>query len=281
MLHNGTGAILAKQGDYGGSVGAYLKCYQTALRVGNNRVCLQASANLALSFMRLGQYDVALSWTEEPLGFNACDVSPGLFQAAESALLSLSMLGRSDRAEELIRSRRNEFANFGSSGLSQAWALYSADGYAMLGKMGQAEEEGRRATEGSNDVMHMDFCAGPYARWIARTSSSKGTFTQGNQRLENLLSKLKEFDAIDKAEILNALCWLQSRAHSATQLLVTRMLKHLEALPEAVTEQLRRMGMLDFYSKSEADRVKLDVSTAPMLASSHASIVEGRFLNPR
>jgi DNA-binding SARP family transcriptional activator/tetratricopeptide (TPR) repeat protein/type II secretory pathway predicted ATPase ExeA len=267
MLHNGVGAILAKQGDYDGSVDAYLRCHQTALRVGNNGICLQAAANLALTLMRLGQYEAALHWAEEPLAFETRAAGPSLLlQAAESSLLALSMLGRADRAEELIRTRANEFADFGSTGLLQAWTLYSADAYAMLGKMDRAEEEGRRATEGLNNKMHMDFCAGPYARWVARVGFSNGNVVQATERVANVVCKLQDFDALDQAEIVNAMCWLQSRTQGISASMVTQMLMHLEALPKGATDQLRRIGMLDFYSELESDPLMLDASTVPYSA---------------
>jgi DNA-binding SARP family transcriptional activator/type II secretory pathway predicted ATPase ExeA/tetratricopeptide (TPR) repeat protein len=253
MLNNGIGAILTKQGDYSASIGAYLKCHQTAARVGNDCIRLQASANLALSLMRVGKYEEAIAWAEEPLAFSSTDLSPGFFfQAAESSLLSFAMLGRTEKAEEVIRTRRSSFANYGCLGFSQAWSLYSADAYAMLGKNREAEEEGRRATVGPNSQIHMDFCAGPYSRWVARMGVADGNVQGAYERLSTLVLNLGSYDAIDQADILNARCWLDSRALKVISVDMEKMQEHLETLPDGVRDQWTRMGMLDFQPGPES-----------------------------
>ena len=60
MLYIGLGAILTKQGIYQSSLAAYTQSYQTASRVGNDAVMLQAGSNLSLSLVRLGAYEDAI-----------------------------------------------------------------------------------------------------------------------------------------------------------------------------------------------------------------------------
>jgi tetratricopeptide (TPR) repeat protein len=249
MLQHGIGSIHAKQGSYEAAIPAYLNCYETAYRIGNDRLYLQASANLSLSFMRSGEYDSAVEWAERTLAVDAIDITPGFHvQAAESAVLSYAMMGKDAQAVEMIHKRREEFANWGSIGISQAWALYSADSYAMLGRISEALQEGRRGTEGTNSQLHMDFCAGPYARWLARTGEY-GLMTKATQeRLDVLVLNLESYDVMDQADILNARCWLSSRDGQPLPRDVDGMLKRLNALPRAVRDQLRRMGMLDLGS---------------------------------
>ncbi len=40
------------------------------LRIGNDRIYLQASANLALSFARLGEYEKAIEWADRAFEFH-------------------------------------------------------------------------------------------------------------------------------------------------------------------------------------------------------------------
>jgi DNA-binding SARP family transcriptional activator/type II secretory pathway predicted ATPase ExeA len=247
MLQNGLGAILTKQGAYEQSISAYKNCYETASRVGNDRIYVQASANLALSLMRIGDYENAIVWGERALADNPALLNLGFgFQGSQGAALSYAMLGSTARAEEIIRRAREKLAQHGSSGVSQAWALYSADAYAMMSMSHEAEVEGHRATTGANATLHMDFCAGPYARWVARSARSKIEQVCAYRKLDSLLSALDKYDAIDQADIINARCWLDSRAGQPLDQQVEAMLGHLARLPKAISDQLRRMGMLEF-----------------------------------
>ncbi len=246
MFHQGLGAILTRQGAYQASVSAFLKCYQTASRVGNDAIGLQASASLALTLLRLGEYKKALDWADQALACGAEAVAqPYCLPAMHSSVSSYAMLGKAEQAEVAIRRGAQEFGSFSLTGVSQAWALHAADGYAMLGKIEQAEQEGWRATLGGNSHLHLERYTGPYARWTARTSVHLGKMSDGHKKLDDLVANLESYDALDKAEILNAKAWLSAKTGVSNEH-VTRMRSYLEALPPAVTDQLNRMGMLDF-----------------------------------
>jgi hypothetical protein len=57
---------------------------------------------------------------------------------------------------------------------------------------------------------------------------------------------LKRYDVIDQAQILNATCWVNSRTNGLTAMGVEKMLRALRELPGAITEQWKRMGILEF-----------------------------------
>jgi tetratricopeptide (TPR) repeat protein len=247
MFHQGRGAVLTKQGEYEASVSAYLQCYQTASRIGNDAAALQAGGNIALSCLRLGQYRDALSWAERVL---ACRFGPLAEHYCLPALLSCvssyAMLGKTDQAEAVIRKGAEDFGGDGTSAASQGWALYSADGYALLGKLEQAGLEGWRATWGGGRPLSWGRYAGPYARWTARTALSFGSVSEAHKKLDSLVAKLEDYDAIDKAEVLNAKAWLSANSGGVADQQVACMRRYLDALPPAVTDQLRCMGMFDF-----------------------------------
>jgi tetratricopeptide (TPR) repeat protein len=246
MLYNGVGAILTKQGEYQTSISAYLQSHQTAARVGNETIALQAGANLALSFLRLGEYESAIEWANRVLGCDPRGMALHVqLTAARSSILAHAMLGRSGQAEEVICQASQLFENLGSGAKAQAWALYSADGYAMLGKAERAEEEGWRGTSGANSKVHMDRYVGPYARWVAKTSLRLGNVKDAHERLDALISNLQTYDALDKAETLNAKSWLSTRTGRGSFEGAVETLRYLDGLPSAVRDQLRRMGMLD------------------------------------
>jgi DNA-binding SARP family transcriptional activator/predicted ATPase len=247
MLQSGTGAILGAQGSYAASTAAFLQSYNTALRIGNDRIYLQASANLALGFARLGEYEKAIEWADRAFECpDSCMAFPVRLQAAQGAVLASAMLSRTSKAEELIRQRGDKFASYGSASISQAWALYSADGYAMLNMCREAEEEGIRATSGENCESHSDFCVGAYARWVARSSLPLRRVEQAQSRLDTLALSLSNYDAIDQAEVLNAKAWLDFQTGRTTSARLSEMHLHLRSLPSAIHDQLGRMGMLAF-----------------------------------
>jgi tetratricopeptide (TPR) repeat protein len=250
MLQNGCGAILARQGLYGKSIPEYLKCYQTSSRIGNDRIYVQASANLSLSYMRLGEYEEAITWGERSLSDSSALVNLGFgFQGAEGSVFSYAMTGtRLARADELILRIRNDLAAHAPAGISQAWMLYSADAYALMGNRSQAEWCGCRGIEATDNSMHLDFCAGPYARWLVRTSLTKADRKAAHEKLQYLIDRLQAYDALDQADILNARCWLISRDHAVPAEELEAMWKCMAKLPDAVGDQLRRMGMLDFVT---------------------------------
>ena len=60
MFHAGVGAILIKRGEYSKRSLLYLQSHLIASRVGNEGIALQASSNLALCFVRVGEYEKAI-----------------------------------------------------------------------------------------------------------------------------------------------------------------------------------------------------------------------------
>jgi hypothetical protein len=160
-------------------------------------------------------------------------------------MLSYAMMGDYRKAEALSEGfvKLTDYPSFGSS---QAWALYAADGYAMLGNLLEAERQGRCGTSGENSALHTESYAGPYARWVARISLAERNVNSGHERLDKLLLNLGSYDAIDQAEVLNAKAWFSAHTNSINEEYLERMYSHLERLPDAVGDQLRRMGMMDF-----------------------------------
>ena len=248
MFHSGLGAILTKRGEYLDSISAYSKCHLIASRVGNEAVALQASSNLSLSFLRLGEYEKAIEWADRVRACYAHRLTPQWYlpAAAMGCMFGNAMLGRSRQAEASIHEHIELFNKLGSVAMTQAWGLYAADGYAMLGDLEKAQEQGWSATSGKNVNIHSERFAGPFARWVARTSVSHGQLQNGQERLAGLLKNLEMYDAIDRAEIVNTTAWLNAKCGRACAQEIDESFRYLRLLPPAVSDQLARMGMLDF-----------------------------------
>ena len=246
MLHTGVGVILSKQGEYHASVSAYLECLRVASQIGSEAIALQASSNLALSFVRLGEYQRAIEWAERAQEYHEVSVFPRCqLTAVRSAIFAHAMLERHDQVEKQIQQGCARFGN-GSPIAAQEWTLYAADGYAMLGKTEQAAELGWLATSGKNANSYRNHYVGPYARWIARTSGNGLGAREAHERLARLLENLSRYDAIDKAEVVTAQAWLRYSEGDDPRQSVAEVSRYLNSLPCAVSDQLRRIGMLDF-----------------------------------
>jgi DNA-binding SARP family transcriptional activator/tetratricopeptide (TPR) repeat protein len=246
MLQNGVGAILAKQGFYDRAIPEYLKCYETSTRVANDWIYVQASANLSLSFMRVGDYERAISWGELSLKHGTMQRHYGFaLQGAHGTVLSYAMTGQNrTRVEELIAETTSELAKRAPSGISQAWTLIAADAYALMGQHSEAEMRARQALQ--LECTPLDFFAGSYARWLAKTSFTDFEKKEAYRKIRSLLETLTRYDALDQADILAAKCWLDNQHRRFDLGNFRAMQEHLEALPRAAGEQLQRLGLLDF-----------------------------------
>jgi tetratricopeptide (TPR) repeat protein len=251
MLQMGVGAIFAKQGDYLPSIPAFQEAHQTAVRIGNDHIYLQASANLSLALTRLGEYEAAIWWAEQALASARTTITLTYrLQAARNCVLAHAMLGRTTSAERVLQQYEQVFIGEKTGGVAQAWRLYAADGLALLGKQKEAEAQGFLGTSGDNSRLQADYYVGSYARWVARSSLSYSSTAIGHERLDALLRNLSGYDAIDQAEILNAKAWLNAHTGVASTLNPEEINTRLERLPAAVRDQLAQMEMLAFLTDS-------------------------------
>jgi tetratricopeptide (TPR) repeat protein len=244
MLQTGLGVILSVQGNYAASIPTLLQAYKTSFRVGNVKIYLQAASNLALCFARLGEYRRSIEWYEAATEAERDPHPAWSLTASQAALLSYAMLDQRNRAGEIIQKNAERANTAGSPGASQAWTLYSADAFRIMGNMLDACEYGSRATTGENGQLHSEFCVGAYARWVALTGASQQRTEASHEELCALITRLHDYDAIDQAEILNAMNWLCNWRGGASAQYTHDMRRRLADLPSAISDQLRRMGML-------------------------------------
>ncbi len=142
MFHAGVGAILIKRGEYVEAISSYLQSHLIASRVGNEGIALQASSNLALCFVRVGEYEKAIEWADQVRGAEISNLTPQRYlPAAMGGIFGNAMLGRARQAKTLIREHDEIFTNYGSLCMSQAWRFSAADSYAILGDLDQAQEQ--------------------------------------------------------------------------------------------------------------------------------------------
>jgi hypothetical protein len=196
--------------------------------------------------MRVGKYERAISWGELSLSNIRVLVNFGFaVPGAVGTVMAYAMTGTNrKRAQELILQTRSELAGRAPTGALQAWALSSADAYSIMGEECEAEKEAIRGI--GLQATPQGFCAGQYARWLAKSSSTLIARREAYKHLARLMEALSTYDALDQAEILNAKCWLDNRERRLAVKDLEAMIDHLTALPPAVTQQLKKIGMLDF-----------------------------------
>jgi DNA-binding SARP family transcriptional activator/tetratricopeptide (TPR) repeat protein len=242
-LQTGLGAVLMFQGRYTEALKCLREAWETAKRIGNDWTNSTITANLALTHCRLGNYEAALSFSEESAKNN--EISPPA--ASQAAVIAHAMLGHTNKVNDLVPLYATALRTHRPNGFWQAWDLYSADSYLILGRTQDAEETARRALALSTDGPILSFYIGPYARWRARLGYIDGKVFPTLDVLHNLSKGFAECHALDQVEIIVGLAWLEHKATGRVQEERTRVVQErLDSLPAGVTQQLRQMGMLDW-----------------------------------
>jgi hypothetical protein len=158
-----------------------------------------------------------------------------------------AMLGQYDAAVDAINTHEIRIPSTIVAWQRQAWMLFKADVYQLARRNQQAIVIGRRAVRGEYSELLAASTAGPFARWLALTASSDERASTLEQ-LEDLASRLLDFDAIDQVEILCALSLLRGQQQGAKRdrLHVSRrsLSERLIDFPPAVSAQLQLLGVL-------------------------------------
>jgi DNA-binding SARP family transcriptional activator/type II secretory pathway predicted ATPase ExeA len=240
----GLGAIGIVQGDYERARIFLERGYDIAGRLGNDSLQRHIAANLALAHGRLGLYPDQLRWAERSLcfeqGFSA-DYTEVL--ASYCAAFACSFIERPSRALEFANSARARITGCLPSWALQAWQLYSADLYLLLGDPVEASLEASRAVGGLNRVLLVDSFAGLYCRWMAKLADTRDEVSQALSKVEVFCARLESYDALDRVEILLAKSYLQGRLGGNANVRAG-VRDQLSRFPPPITEQLRRLGML-------------------------------------
>jgi DNA-binding SARP family transcriptional activator/tetratricopeptide (TPR) repeat protein len=244
-LFTGIAVNLAIRGTYDAAVPWLEKAYFTAMRIGSDQFSQQAAGNLCLFHCRLGNYAEAVQWAERAFGTQSTRALFELNALLQGNLVSLAMLGRASKVHQTVSEQAGLLAAEYDDCTSQSLDLFAADAFLILGNLHEATEHGRRATAGHNHVLFREAWVGPYARWTARVAIADAEGDRAIRILENLNETSSTFDAIDKAEVLAANAWVHNQIGRPSNTLLPLVEESLRGLPAAVSDQLRRMGMLE------------------------------------
>jgi tetratricopeptide (TPR) repeat protein len=242
----GLGTMSCGEGNYSKALIYLENAHKIAGRLGNDPLRAVVAANLALAHGRLGHYQKQFTWAEENLSLKRGDFATynELLAAYCAAAASISM-GQPTRATEFLTTANARISGGLPNWALQAWNLYSADLYLLLGDREKAELAGLSATRGYNATLHARGFAGIFSRWTATLATTPHAMQSALEAIEKLAVHLNLYDALDRAEILASLLFLRRKAGKLIQELESLLYAQLKALPHAVTGEMRRLQILD------------------------------------
>jgi hypothetical protein len=124
----------------------------------------------------------------------------------------------------------------------QAWGLYKADVLFLAGQHSAAVLAGRKAI-GEPPMLRSSFFAGRFCRWLAMVSEDPPEVVTHRKHIIRMVQELQNFDAVDQVEIMCAYAMSERQPESkAPRNPLLR--EKLKDLPQAISDQLFRLGML-------------------------------------
>jgi tetratricopeptide (TPR) repeat protein len=240
-------AIHSGLGDYEAVVPIAERGIRIGRKTGDERRARMLAINLALSHSRLGNAKDQLYWAEwaasQPM------TNADLFdyhQIHSIRARAYAVQGRVPESLAALAQGKEALGQHVPPYLQQAWQLRQADVLALLGRGAEALSSAKGGTSGDLSELKSDSFAGLFARWSAKLSvTSASDAESARSKLKALLDRGKLLDRLDRAEVLNAKIWLDSRTGEVNEEERREMWRRLTSLPPGVTSELKQLGMLD------------------------------------
>lgn len=248
QLHLGLGSIRSCEGRYAEAAVCNENALQMATRLGNDTQATVIAGNLSLCYSRLGRHAEQLQLVAKiPPPSGPEFVGFVEMQYAYSTAISQIALGRNDQAYEAIKSLNSRLIGSIPQWMTQAWRLWEADLLTLMNRSGEANSAGKEGTAGFSYKLLSSSFAGPFARWIARTTKRGDRKAEGIAVVRSLVDHLVDFDAIDQVGILMAMLMLRGEEGKpgGDPALDNLLSQKLQLLPQAVRAELR---VLEEYS---------------------------------
>jgi DNA-binding SARP family transcriptional activator/tetratricopeptide (TPR) repeat protein len=199
------GTLNTCEGRYDDAITNFLQCHRLALRAGIETIVASTAGNLALTYGRIGDYNLQLEWAN--CAPNAWGMDFGGFvevQLAYSKGMSYGMRGRPQDVEETIKALEMRMEHNLPLWVQQAWHLWKADLLMLIGRKSEALAVARLGVSRFGGVPLTSSFVGAFDRWLAATSQTPQERVDAKQLIEMHISSLPEFDSVDQVEILCA-----------------------------------------------------------------------------
>ncbi len=245
-LYVGLGAIRCFEGKYAEAREDFGKALAIFARIGNETIQGNIAAQIALCCGRLGNYGEQILWSrraDEQLG--ALFTGYNHVQAAYYNSFGLAMRGEIKEALQAMNRADSRISRDAAEWLVQAWRLARADILIMCGQPAAALVVGQQATHFPRPVLHAKSFAGSFARWLALIGLAHPGSSVAADCIDHLHDGIASYDTLDRLEILCARTMLAGDTVESGKIRST-IEEKLVALPAAVGDQLKRLGVVQF-----------------------------------
>ncbi len=244
MFENSRGCLGISLGDYNAALEAFRTGFSIARTLGNEMFMGIHASNVAVALGRLGRYAEALAWNQKSA---VCFSQIQCSWRQERALLwsgwCHAMLGQHRSAVDLVERLLTAWECHDPSWVMQYNGLLTADVSLLAGDISTSEGIADRVISKTGVEAASIGETGRVTRWRFRPS----VVLSGGETLENLESiavNRRRLDLFDQAEVVGALV----RAKKAYQMSYAaervELLELLSRLPEPVSTQLTRLGLV-------------------------------------
>jgi len=245
-------AIHSSLGEYAIALSIGVRGVAAAREIGEERRLRLFLTNIALFYSRLGDPTSQLAWALRAWEDRTGDRDRILDQKLHYIRAHAHALrGEHSEALSSVSAGAASVSSFRQPWVRQMWQLRAADVLAMIGRNREALDTARAGLTGELEALQSPFLAGPYARWSARLAVKDADDLEGaSAKLVRILRKESELDCIDRAEVLNAKVWFDTKTGVVNPGECDEMWLRLARLPTGAANELKAMGMLDLRGAS-------------------------------
>ncbi len=241
-LNNALGCMLCNRGEYESALHPFEKAYELAVALGHEGQQEVCSANLALCNFRLGDYEEQARWVAELMRRPSMNHDGHFLSQYLNYAWSLALRGRRSEAAALLEKRHRELAAMTIPAMQQLVGLRTADVYRALGNTEASLAVAEEALGRQGNQLAYAAIAGSFARHTAFVGTYQGREREARTIIDSLLSRIHEFDTLDRAEILAASLWLNGEQGEKRVEQTEELYRILEALPGPCLVQIESLG---------------------------------------
>ncbi len=243
QLYSGLGALCGREGHYEEAVLHLEQAFDLAHRLDNDTIMTNVVANLTLCLGRLGRYAEQSDWVEKLSQSRGTELT-GFAEVQLTYALALghAIRNRPQAALESVERLETRLVGRIPDWIRQAWLLWKADILHICGRKQEALKAASQAI-GAAPKLYTPSFAGPFSRWLSLLAE-KDPLEPYLAMIDELVTQVESFDALDQAEILCAKCRSTNRHVLASSEVLGMLRIKLSRLPLAVRSQLHALEIL-------------------------------------
>ena len=238
-LEIGLSVFRIAAGDYVSALGHLEAAIHLGHRLGNLGIIALSATNAALSCLRLGRYEQAVTIARSAKS----ELDPALTRVAIFAeTLSLALLGRQKDALDRLASTADLDLRIQHSWARQDWYLLQADVYWSCGRRVRALELAALATSGEMSRPLARGTTGRFFRWALRPEMRRKNLGLSMSLVGDVIAQREQLDALDRFELLSTIAANPSilTSHSSSALTEER-LQLAAILPQETTRLIEAL----------------------------------------